>query len=109
MEIEKFRYFPTARSGETEEEPVEQEVRGKYPCPCCGCITLPVPREEAIACICPVCFRENDVFATSDDEPSDENHGMSLNEARKNHQSFGFFCKEMLCHVRKPALEELRR
>ena len=31
-----------------------------YPCPCCGFLTLPVPREEAIAYICPVCFWEND-------------------------------------------------
>ena len=29
-----------------------------YPCPCCGCLTFPVPREEAIAYICPVCFGE---------------------------------------------------
>ena len=40
----------------------------KYPCPCCGYLTYPVPREEAIAYICPVCFWENDVFVTSDDE-----------------------------------------
>lgn len=34
----------------------------KYPCPCCGYLTYPVPREDAIAYICPVCFWENDVF-----------------------------------------------
>lgn len=56
----------------------------KYPCPCCGYLTYPVPREEAIAYICPVCFWENDVFVTSDDEPSDENHGSSLRKAREN-------------------------
>lgn len=43
----------------------------KYPCPCCGYLTYPVPREDAIAYICPVCFWENDVFVTSDDEPSE--------------------------------------
>ena len=43
----------------------------KYPCPCCGYLTYPVPREDAIAYICPVCFWENDVFVTSVDEPSD--------------------------------------
>ena len=48
----------------------------KYPCPCCGYLTYPVPREDAIAYICPVCFWENDVFVTSVDEPSDENHGI---------------------------------
>ena len=54
----------------------------KYPCPCCGYLTYPVPREDAIAYICPVCFWENDVFVTSDDEPSDENHGISLRAAQ---------------------------
>ena len=29
-----------------------------YPCPCCGFLTLPVPREEAITHICPVRFGE---------------------------------------------------
>ena len=53
-----------------------------YQCLCCGCYTLPVPPEDAIAYICPVCFWENDVFIKSDDEPSDENRGMTLNQAR---------------------------
>ena len=61
----------------------------KYPCPCCGYLTYPVPREDAIAYICPVCFWENDVFVTSDDEPSDENHGISLRTAQENYRSFG--------------------
>ena len=61
----------------------------KYPCPCCGYLTYPVPRENAIAYICPVCFWENDVFVTSDDEPSDENHGISLRTAQENYRSFG--------------------
>ena len=56
----------------------EQSIAGKYPCPCCGNITLPVPQEDAIAFICPICLWENDVFITSDEEPSDENHGMTL-------------------------------
>lgn len=34
----------------------------KYPCPCCGNLTLPVKPEDAVAFICPVCFWENDVF-----------------------------------------------
>ncbi len=50
---------------------------------------LSVPREDAIAYICPVCFWENDVFVTSDDEPSDENHGISLRTAQENYRSFG--------------------
>ena len=60
-----------------------------YKCLCCGNDTLPVPPEEAIAYICPVCWWENDVFTQSDDEPSDENRGVTLNQARKNVIEFG--------------------
>lgn len=79
----------------------------RYPCPCCGYLTYPVPREEAIAYICPVCFWENDVFVTSDDEPSDENHGSSLRKARENYRSFGACAHTMLRYVREPKPEEI--
>lgn len=60
-----------------------------YKCLCCGNETLPVPAEEAIAYICPVCWWENDVFLKSPDEPSDENHGMTLLEAHENYMKYG--------------------
>lgn len=60
-----------------------------YKCLCCGNETLPVPAEEAIAYICPVCWWENDVFLKSPNEPSDENHGMSLLEAHENYIKYG--------------------
>ena len=60
-----------------------------YKCKCCGHETLPVPPEDAVAYICPICWWENDVFAADDDEPSDENHGLSLNEGRKNYREHG--------------------
>lgn len=65
----KYKYLPTAYDNCTDdtEELCRPEPEGKYPCPCCGCITLPVPPSEAIAYICPVCFWENDVFISSDD------------------------------------------
>ena len=62
-----------------------------YPCKCCGNNTLPVPPEDAIAYICPVCWWENDVFTQSDDEPSDENRGISINQARQNYKDCGLF------------------
>lgn len=67
---------------------------GKYPCPCCGNITLPVPPMDAVAYICPVCLWENDVFIASDDEPSDENHGMTLKEAQENFRKCGLCRRE---------------
>ena len=45
--------------------------------------------EEAVAYICPVCWWENDVFISSDNEPSDENHGLTLSQGRANVRRFG--------------------
>jgi len=89
----KMRFLPEVNTS-VRQEPVRPVV-GKYPCPCCESITLPVPQEDAIAFICPVCMWENDVFLKSDDEPSDENHGMTLNQARE------CFRKNGSCLVRK--------
>jgi hypothetical protein len=106
----KFRYLPEAEndliiiggsdgpaypvdaaepSPAPEPEPEPQEPAGIYPCPCCGYLTLPVPREEALAYICPVCFWENDVFDPGEDDPSDENHGMTLRQGRENYRRWG--------------------
>ena len=104
----KYKYLPTAASNCKENIIPEKdcEVKGFYPCPCCGYLTLPVPEEEAIAYICPVCFWENDVFIKSNDEPSDENHGMTLNQGRSNYKLFGACSKKMLAHVRQPRADE---
>lgn len=96
--------------GHGDEQPAsssEESLKGKYPCPCCKCIMLPVPPEEATAYICPVCFWENDVFISGDDEESDENHGMTLNEARANYRKIGACSPDLLKHVRKPKPEEV--
>ena len=77
-----------------------------YQCLCCGCYTLTVPSSEAIAYICPVCFWENDVFIKNDDEPSDENHGLTLRQAQKNYAEYGACCLEMKQHTRPPTEDE---
>ncbi len=68
-----------------------------YRCKCCNHETLPVPPEDAVAYICPICWWENDVFTTDDDEPSDENHGISLNRARKNYIAHGICDLRLKC------------
>ena len=78
----------------------------KYQCPCCGFFTYNVPADEDCGYICPVCFWENDPFITSDNEPSDSNHGTTLKEAKSNFLQFGACKKEMLCHVRPPRDDE---
>ena len=70
-------------------KPKPQERPKVYPCPCCGQVTFPDPPEEAVAYICPVCWWENDVFAASADEPSDENRGLTLNQGRENFRRSG--------------------
>lgn len=67
---EKFFYLPQATNAsfvlspsdgpactpeplEPEPPPESEGPAGSYPCPCCGCLTFPVPKEEAIAYICP--------------------------------------------------------
>lgn len=75
-------------------------------CSCCRCRTLPAPKSEAIAYICPVCFWENDVFLSGEEEPSDENHGLTLRQGRENYLRFGACCEEMLRFVRPPTAEE---
>lgn len=65
MMREKFVYLPTVVSNPpeiTSDALKETHIQGKYPCPCCKYITFPVPPNEAVAYICPVCYWENDVF-----------------------------------------------
>ena len=49
----------------------------------------------AVACICPVCWWENDVFIHSENEPSDENRGLTLSQARENYKKFGICDPEL--------------
>lgn len=80
---------------------------GKFPCPCCGYKTFPVPREDAVAYICPVCLWENDVFDPGEDQPSDENRGMTLRQARAAFRRLGAVRAELLPYARKPLPEEI--
>ena len=81
----------------------------KFPCPCCGYKTFSAPREDAPAYICPVCLWENDVFAPGEDQPSDENRGMTLAEGRKAFRRLGAVRKDLVQYARKPLPEEIPR
>lgn len=72
-----------------------------YCCPCCGQPTYPVAPENALAYICPVCYWENDLFAHTDDEPSDENRQLTLNQARENYREFGISDPRLLENLRR--------
>ena len=104
----KALFLPEASCGapsEPQEEP-KPPVPGQFPCPCCGYLTFPVPKEEAVAYICPVCFWENDVFDPGEDQPSDENRGMTLRQGREAYRRLGAVREEFLPHVRPPLPEE---
>lgn len=57
------------------------------PCPCCG---ADIPENPSWGYICPVCMWEIDYDVEDDpDAPSDQNNGLSLNEAQMNFRTFG--------------------
>lgn len=88
-----------------EQSPPEDKP-GIYPCPCCGYHTLPVPLEEALAYICPVCFWEMDLFVLNEDEESDLNHGLTLCQARENYRRYGAVLPRFKQYCRPPMEQE---
>ena len=88
-------------------EPIPEPAPGEYPCPCCGYLTFPVPREGAIAYICPVCYWENDVFDLAEDDPSDENHSMTLRQGRENFKKYGAVEPRFVPYTRPPLPGEI--
>jgi len=103
----KYRYLPESTCTEVTEEipvdvyeewhPGEPDIHpdADTPCPCCGNITIPYGG-DALAYICPICWWEIDLFIQSDDEPSDQNHGLTLNQARENYKKFGAVKEEFV-------------
>ena len=80
---------------------IDPSAEKPYSCRCCNDKTFAVPPQYSLGYICPTCYWEDDAFVASDDEPSDLNHGLTLDEARINYQLFGACSKDMLPHVKK--------
>ena len=109
----KYMFLPTARNNVAPDslkpetaKPDEQKVVGDSPCPCCGSITIP-NGGDALAYICPVCFWEIDLFITSENEPSDQNHGLTLVQARENYKKFGAVLERLVQYTRRPTEDEI--
>ena len=81
-------------------------VRGDAPCPCCGSITIP-NGGDALGYICPVCLWEVDLFIQSEKEPSDQNHGLTLNQCRENYHACGAVLPRLTHLCRPPKGREL--
>lgn len=106
---EKFMFLPTAYNYGSERPELPQEpepTAGEYPCPCCGYLTFHIPIEAAIAGICPVCYWENDVFDPGEDDPSDENGGMTLRQGRENFKQYGAVRPDLAKYTRPPLAAE---
>ena len=105
----RYRYLPQVilgNSGNGNGEHAEAPVTADAPCPCCGYITIP-NGGDALAYICPVCLWEIDLFITSDDEPSDQNHGLTLMQARANYRTCGAVLPSLKKYGRVPREEEI--
>lgn len=102
MNDKQYEYLPKVSSGETNDNCYnEVDIVGNLPCLCCEFITIP-NNGDALTYICPVCFWEIDLFIQSDDEASDQNHGLTLLDARKNYKRFGAVLLSLKEHCRQP-------
>ena len=90
-----------------EPEPAPEEPAGRYACPCCGYLTFRIPIKAAVAFICPVCYWENDVFDPGEDDPSDENGGMTLRQGRENFKQCGAVRPDLVRYARPPRPGEI--
>ena len=104
MDKPKYRYLPEVNCP-TAEPKAATQVKGDHPCPCCGSITIP-NGGDALAFICPVCLWEIDLFTTDPNRPSDQNHGLTLAQARQNYIQHGAVLPSLKQHSRPPLPQE---
>lgn len=107
MNHREYKFLPEVGQTAKEELDTVTEIIGDAPCPCCGFITIP-NKGEALAYICPVCLWEIDLFIQNEHEPSDQNHGLTLIEARKNYSECGAVLPHLKKYCRLPRRNEIR-
>jgi hypothetical protein len=78
----------------------------KFPCPCCGFLTLDEESPGTFA-ICPVCFWEDDDVQFRDPSYRGGANPVSLEEARRNFEEFGAISEGMKDQVRSPTAQEV--
>jgi hypothetical protein len=80
-------------------------VSARYPCPCCGYLTLDEAPPDTYA-ICKVCFWEDDGVQFRDPDREGGANGVSLNQARRNFREHGVSELRFKAHVRPPLPDE---
>jgi hypothetical protein len=80
-------------------------VKRRYPCPCCGYLTLTTEPPGSYE-LCPVCYWEDDGIQFEDPTYEGGANKESLNAARANFRTFGASSRSALSHVRRPLAEE---
>jgi len=79
----------------------------KYPCSCCGYITLN-EKEQGTYEICEICFWENDSAQLDNPDYIGGANKVSLRQAQKNFLEFGACEMEMIKNVRQTNKTEIR-
>lgn len=82
-----------------------QRRHERYPCPCCGYLTLREPPGSYD--IRGVCYWEDDGVQREDPAYRGGANRVSLNEARENFARFGVSEERFKRYVRPPSLDEL--
>lgn len=77
----------------------------RYPCPCCGFLTLGQKPPGTYA-ICPVCWWEDDDVQARDPDYAGGANRLSLRQARASFREFGASDVEFTTRVRRPTAEE---
>ena len=80
-------------------------AEARYPCPCCGYLTLPEPPPGTYE-ICEVCFWEDDAVQFDDPDYTGGANTVSLRQARDNYRALGVSEPRFKANVRAPRPEE---
>ena len=86
----------------------QSELSSRFPCACCGFLTLSDPQIGSYE-ICPVCCWEDDPVQNSDPSFAGGANATSLMCARENYIRFGACDPVLSARVRPPNIEEVPR
>jgi hypothetical protein len=88
------------------DDDVDQVAARRWPCPCCGHLTLD-EEPPGTYDICPVCWWEDDDLQFENPDYRGGANEVSLNEARRNFEAFGSSDERGTDRVRPPNPDEL--